>query len=81
MQNDTENKMQKPETVVQEFVKASPQVMPKPTYTPFLLAFSLLLLGWGLLSAWIICVAGVVGIFISLYGWIKALLHERTDES
>jgi len=65
----------------QQFVKAKPEVLPRPTYTPFLLAFSLLLLGWGLLATWIISVAGVVGIFLSLYGWIKELLHERTDES
>jgi hypothetical protein len=65
----------------QEFVKAKPEILPKPTYMPFLLAFSLLLFGWGLLVNFIISAAGLLGMFISLYGWIKELLHERTDES
>lgn len=67
-------------TITQEYVKAKPEILPRPTYMPFLFAISLLFLGWGLLSTWIISVAGVIGIFISLYGWIKELLHERTDE-
>jgi hypothetical protein len=67
--------------IMQEYVKAKPEILPKSTYMPFLLAFSLLLLGWGLLSTWIISVAGFVGICISIYGWIKELLHERTDEN
>jgi hypothetical protein len=64
----------------QEYVKAKPEILPKPTYMPFILAISLLFVGWGLLSTWIISVAGVIGIFISLYGWIKELLHEQGDE-
>ena len=68
-------------TFTQEFVKAKPEVLPQPTYMPFLLAFSLLLLGWGLLTTWIISIAGVIGMAISIYGWIKELLHERTDDN
>lgn len=60
----------------QEFVKAKPEVLPKATYMPFLLAVSLLFLVWGLISSWIICVTGIVGIGISLYGWIKELSDE-----
>jgi hypothetical protein len=66
-------------TFTQEYVKAKPEILPKPTYMPFVLAFSILLLGWGLLSTWIISVAGLIGICISLYGWIKELLHEQRD--
>jgi hypothetical protein len=76
---EEEIKQQKP--IDQEFVKAKPEVLPEPTYMPFLLALSLLFIGWGLLSTWIISVAGFIGLCISIYGWIKALLHERTDES
>lgn len=75
---EDEIKQQKP--ITQEYVKAKPEVMPEPTYMPFLLALSLLFIGWGLVSTWIISVAGAIGFFISIYGWIKALLHERTDE-
>ena len=73
-----EIKQEKP--ITQEYVKAKPQDLPNPTYMPFLLAFSLLLLGWGLLSTWIIFAAGLIGVCISIYGWIKELLHERGDE-
>ena len=73
-----ENKQEK--TITQEYVKAKPEILPKPTYMPFLLAVSLLFVGWGLLSTWIISVAGAIGVCISLYGWIKELLHERGDE-
>ena len=62
-----------------EFVKAKPEILPKPTYMPFVLAISVLFLAWGLLSTWIISVAGAVGIFISIYGWIKAMLYERSE--
>ena len=76
---EQEQKQEIPYT--QEFVKAKPELLPEPTYMPFLLALSLLFIGWGLLSTWIISVAGFLGFCVSLYGWIKALLHERTDES
>src|SRR5947209_17864904 len=38
--------------VRQEFVKAKPEVMPEPTYWPFVFAVSLMFLGWGLLTLW-----------------------------
>lgn len=74
-----EIKQEKP--ITQEYVKAKPEILPKPTYMPFVFAFSLMLVGWGLLATWIISVAGVIGICFSLYGWIKELLHEQRDES
>jgi hypothetical protein len=73
-----EIKQEKP--ITQEYVKAKPEILPKPTYMPFVLAFSILLLGWGLISTWIISAAGFAGVCISIYGWIKELLHEREDE-
>jgi hypothetical protein len=75
---EEEIKQEKP--VTQEYVKARPEVLPKPTYMPFLFAFSLMLLGWGLLSSWIISVAGVVGMGISIHGWIKDLLNEPGEQ-
>jgi len=64
----------------QEFVKAKPEILPEPSYMPFLLAVSLLFVGWGLLSTWIISVGGLIGIGVSIYGWIKAMLYERRNE-
>lgn len=59
-----------------EYVKARPEILPKPTYVPFLLAISILFVGWGILSTWIICVAGLLGMGISIFLWIKELLYE-----
>jgi hypothetical protein len=67
-------------TITPEYVKAKPEVLPRPTYMPFVFAFSLLLIGWGLLANWIIFAAGWIGVCISMYGWIKELLHEQGDE-
>ncbi len=55
---------------------ARPQQLPKPTFYPFLFAFSLLFFGWGFISLWFISVAGFVGMCASLAGWINELLYE-----
>ena len=57
--------------------KAQPEEIPEGTYTPFLLAVSVLFIGWGLISYWMISVAGMIGFFIALSGWIKEMLYER----
>lgn len=76
----TEEKIQE-EQNQPELVKARPEILPKPTYAPFLLAVSLLFICWGMLSIWIFSVAGLIGAGISLYAWIKELLYERKNES
>jgi len=66
----------------EQYVTAKPEQMPPPTYWPFVLAVSLLFLGWGLLTTWVIAVAGGIGIVVAITGWIKDLLYEqrRNDE-
>lgn len=59
-----------------EKVKAKPENLPEPTYWPFFLAMGLMFLGWGLLTTWMISVAGFVVLVISLIGWINILRHE-----
>ena len=59
-----------------EIVKAKPEVLPKPTYWPFFLALGLMFMGWGLLTTWIISVAGFIVFVISLIGWINIIRHE-----
>lgn len=63
-----------------EMEKARPEKIPPGTYMPFFLAVSLLFIGWGLISYWIISVAGVVGFFFALWGWIKEIIYERTED-
>ena len=74
-----ENQIDKLDKV--EFVRAKPEVMPPPSYWPFVFAVSLMFLGWGLLTVWILSVAGLIGMAISLCGWIKDMLYERRQES
>ncbi|WP_018614326.1 hypothetical protein [Segetibacter koreensis] len=59
--------------------KAKPEVIPEGTYMPFLLAVSLLFMGWGLISYWIMSVAGTIGFFIALAGWIKEMYERGQD--
>jgi hypothetical protein len=59
-----------------EKVKAKPEVLPKPTYWPFFLALGIVFLGWGLLTTWLISVAGLIILITALTGWLNILRHE-----
>jgi hypothetical protein len=59
-----------------EQVKAKPEQLPKPTYWPFFLAIGLMFMGWGLLTIWIISLAGLLVFTISLIAWINIMRHE-----
>lgn len=62
-----------------EYTKASPNTMPPPTYWPFVVAISLLFVGWGLLTVWVMAVAGLIGMIVAIRGWIKDLLYEQRN--
>ncbi|MFL5742249.1 MAG: hypothetical protein ACJ75B_18640 [Flavisolibacter sp.] len=64
---------------LQVWVKAKPEILPRPTYMPFLLALSFVLMAWGLLATWILSVTGLIGLMISLHGWIKEMLHDPAE--
>ncbi|HEY9001279.1 MAG TPA: hypothetical protein VIM89_07990 [Mucilaginibacter sp.] len=55
---------------------ASPHSLPKPTYWPFFLALGMTFIFWGLLTTWVILLAGFLVLATSLYGWINILRHE-----
>jgi hypothetical protein len=55
---------------------AKPDRLPEPTYWPFFTAIGLVFGGWGLLTTWLISVAGLIIFTISLVGWINILRHE-----
>ena len=59
-----------------ENMKAKPEVLPEPTYWPFFLALGIMLMGWGLLTMWLISVTGLLVFVISLIQWINILRHE-----
>lgn len=54
-----------------------PEKIPEPTYWPFLMAFGIVLVFWGLVSTWLISLAGVIIFAASLAGWIGDLIHEQ----
>jgi hypothetical protein len=59
-----------------DWQKATPERLPKPTYWPFFLAMGLAFIFWGLLTTWVILIAGVLIFIVSLIGWINLLRHE-----
>ncbi|WP_419802871.1 hypothetical protein [Mucilaginibacter sp.] len=59
-----------------DWEKAKPEVLPKPTYWPFFLAMGLAFIFWGLLTTWVVLIAGLLIFIISLTGWINLLRHE-----
>jgi hypothetical protein len=54
-----------------------PENIPEPTYWPFLLAFGIVLIFWGLVSTGLITLAGVIISAASLAGWIGEMMHEH----
>ena len=51
--------------------------LPRPTYFPAGLAMGITLIFWGLITSWVIFLAGI-GLFIAaLAGWISEIRHER----
>ncbi|MEO6904217.1 MAG: hypothetical protein ABI315_13845 [Bacteroidia bacterium] len=59
-----------------EWEKAKPEKLPEPTYWPFFTAMGIAFVFWGLLSSWVILVAGLLIFIISLTRWINILRHE-----
>ncbi len=57
--------------------KARPEKLPEPTYWPFFLALGLNFIFWGMLTTWVIGLAGLVIFAIALTCWINLLRHDR----
>jgi hypothetical protein len=57
--------------------EALPEKIPEPTYWPAMLAFGIVLVFWGLVSTWLISLAGIIISGFSLAGWIGAMINER----
>jgi hypothetical protein len=57
-----------------------PETLPHPTYFPAGLAMGTALIFWGLITMWIVLLAGI-GLFIAaLAGWISEIRHERRQK-
>ena len=57
--------------------KLPPQHLPKPTYMPAMFALGVTLFFWGFITSWVIFVAGVILLAVSLGGWIWDIKDER----
>lgn len=60
----------------EDWEKAKPEILPQPTYWPFFLAMGLVFIFWGLLTTWVVLLAGILIFVIALTGWINQLRHE-----
>ena len=60
----------------EDWEKAKPEILPRPTYWPFFLAMGLTFIFWGLLTTWVILLAGLLIFTIALAGWINQIRHE-----
>lgn len=49
---------------------AVPQIIPKPTFWPIMLAASVVFFFWGIVTTFILSIVGLAGMSVSLAGWI-----------
>jgi hypothetical protein len=56
--------------------KPKPEVLPKPTYWPFFFAMGLTFLAWGLLTTWVVFIAGTLIFTVAIIGWINQMRNE-----
>jgi hypothetical protein len=59
------------------WITPRPQIIPRPTYSPAVMALAIVCLLWGLLTSYLISLLGAVLLAVSLAGWIGELRHER----
>ncbi|MBK0381539.1 hypothetical protein I5M32_01080 [Pedobacter sp. SD-b] len=60
---------------------AKPKKLPKPTYWPFFFALGLTFLMWGIVTSWLISIAGFVVLVYSLFMWINILRNEARERN
>jgi hypothetical protein len=53
-----------------------PEHLPRPTAAPALFAFAVTLVGWGLISSWLLCLIGGALFFYTLLLWVGEIWHE-----
>jgi hypothetical protein len=54
-----------------------PGHLPRPTYFPAGLAMGTTFIFWGLITSWVVFLAGVGLFAAALAGWISELIYER----
>lgn len=64
-----------------EYDLAEPQILPTPTFWPFVMAVGLTFLLWWIVASWIVGVVGFCLFVVGLYGWIQELRKEENQET
>jgi hypothetical protein len=72
MSNDTKHASVRPGWSVPK-----PDIIPKPTAWPALMALGITLTAWGLVTSLVLVGVGVLVFGVSLTGWIGDIVHER----
>jgi hypothetical protein len=54
-----------------------PQNIPRPTYSPAVLALAIVCLLWGIVTTYLISLLGVILFAVGLADWIGELRHEH----
>jgi hypothetical protein len=54
-----------------------PQDIPRPTYSPAVLALAIVCLLWGMVTTYLISLLGLILFAVGLAGWIEELRHEN----
>ena len=54
-----------------------PQNIPRPTYSPAVLALAIVCLLWGMVTTYLISLLGAILFILGLAGWIGELRHEH----
>ncbi len=57
--------------------KPLPQILPRPTVWPATLALGTTLLAFGIVTSWIISIAGLALFLLAATGWFKDLRNEQ----
>ncbi|WP_425399288.1 hypothetical protein [Aeoliella sp.] len=60
-----------------------PELPPDPTYVPVAMALGIAMLVWGILTHWVMSLAGA-GLFVwALWSWMSEICHQwrRQDEA
>lgn len=54
-----------------------PEMLPKPTAAPIVVAFGTCLLAWGIVTSWIVSAVGLILFAVGIRGWIVELRDEQ----
>lgn len=64
-----------------EYDVAEPQILPRPTFWPFVMAVGLAFLLWWVVASWIVGAIGFCLFVAGLSGWIHELRNEENQET